>query len=386
MEKNNIPDGSVNNDQLKKYAADLAEIYKTEKQERQELQAANQQLMKYADDLNKTIAELQSAHQELRDAYTELENMHRAKERIINHLSHELKTPLSIIMSVLMLVSKKIEGAGLKGMDKTFARAHRNLNRLLDLQIKIDDIINQRSVKEKGAILGIIESAASIVGELADENHADTEKSGLIKSVGDYLENLFPHEETCIERVRLDKCLNSVCDSAISSLKGRSLTIIRKIEEGLVLDMDNKALQKMFSGLLKNAIENTPDGGRIEIAANASNDGTRVCFRDYGVGIIEQNRKNIFGGFFHNLDTNLYSSKNPYDFNAGGAGADLLRTKVFSERFGFSVGLESRRCKFIPTDGEICQGRISDCRFIDDESECLSSGGTTFYIQFPCGT
>lgn len=50
------------NPQLEKYAQDLAEIYKTEKQKRKELQAANEQLVKFADDLNKTVKELQEAY------------------------------------------------------------------------------------------------------------------------------------------------------------------------------------------------------------------------------------------------------------------------------------------------------------------------------------
>jgi hypothetical protein len=37
----------------------------------------------------------------------------------------------------------------------------------------------------------------------------------------------------------------------------------------------------------------------------------------------------IFGGFFHTQETELYSSKRPYEFNAGGSGSDLLRTRVF---------------------------------------------------------
>ena len=50
------------NPQLEKYAQDLAEIYKSEKRKRKELQAANEQLVKFADDLNKTLKELREAY------------------------------------------------------------------------------------------------------------------------------------------------------------------------------------------------------------------------------------------------------------------------------------------------------------------------------------
>ena len=69
MERNNLPAGSSDADQLRKYAKDLAEVYKSEKQKKKELEAANQQLVKYADDLNKTILELKAANQELQEAY-----------------------------------------------------------------------------------------------------------------------------------------------------------------------------------------------------------------------------------------------------------------------------------------------------------------------------
>jgi len=78
-----------------------------------------------------------------------------------------------------------------------------------------------------------------------------------------------------------------------------------------------------------------------------------------------------------------YSTKKPYQFNAGGGGSDLLRTKVFSERYGFSVEFESTRGQFIPDDTDECPGKISECPFIETRSECFSSGGTTFSVRFP---
>jgi signal transduction histidine kinase len=159
--------------------------------------------------------------------------------------------------------------------------------------------------------------------------------------------------------------------------------IHRDIEHGMDLTMDKNVLDKIFMGVIKNAIENTPDYGRIEVAAYSAPEGTWVHVRDYGIGINEEHQKNIFSGFFHTQDTNLYSTKRPYEFNAGGAGADLLRTKVFAARYGFSITLESTRCRFIPTDTDACTGQISTCPFITDERDCLSSGGTTVSLHFP---
>lgn len=75
MEKNNFPKDSSDIVQLKKYANDLTEVYRSEKEKRKALKAANEQLVKYADDLNKTVVDLKAAHKELQEAY--LDTIHR---------------------------------------------------------------------------------------------------------------------------------------------------------------------------------------------------------------------------------------------------------------------------------------------------------------------
>jgi signal transduction histidine kinase len=316
--------------------------------------------------------------------YEDLKSLYQARERIINHLSHELRTPLAIILGVIDRVTKKLEENNVPGMEKALDRAQRNLSRLLDLQSKIEDVLEQRTVREKTEILNIIESAAGIVTELEDETDIKNEERAFIRRVSERLEALFTYEESGLEEVRVDECLHEACDEALRAMQGRELKINRSIEEEILLTMDRKVLMKMFSGLLRNAIENTPDGGLIEVSAKSANgDGIQVSFRDYGIGITEDDRKNVFVGFFHTQDTNLYSTKKPYEFNAGGAGADLLRTKVFSERYGFSIQLESDRCAFRPSDADECPGKITTCSFIADAADCLNSGGTTFSIHFP---
>jgi len=177
--------------------------------------------------------------------------------------------------------------------------------------------------------------------------------------------------------------LNDISNEAISSMQGRDLEIITSFEKGHEVNPDEKVLRKVFAGLLKNAIESTPDEGKIELSVRSTDHEICIDFRDYGLGISPQNQNLIFQGFFHTQDTMDYSTKKPYQFNAGGTGSELLRTKVFSERYGFSVGFESARCKFIPDDTDECPGKISKCPFIKSRSECLSSGGSTFSVRFP---
>jgi len=55
--------------QSKKYARDLAKIYKNTKDQKEELGIVNKQLKKYAVDLRKTITTLELVNKELQDAY-----------------------------------------------------------------------------------------------------------------------------------------------------------------------------------------------------------------------------------------------------------------------------------------------------------------------------
>ena len=140
---------------------------------------------------------------------------------------------------------------------------------------------------------------------------------------------------------------------------------------------------EVVDGLIRNAIENTPDEGKIEVNVKKRGKGVEFVVHDYGVGITEENQKRIFEGFFVARDTAAYSSKRPFDFNAGGKGADLLRMKIFSERYNFRMNMTSFRCKFIPEESDVCRGRISLCPFCNAKEGCYHSGGTAFTLLFP---
>ena len=112
-------------------------------------------------------------------------------------------------------------------------------------------------------------------------------------------------------------------------MKEREIEIVEGFERGICVEMNRKALKKVCHGFLRNAIENTPDEGKIEIKVKSEDGLARIDFQDFGTGITSENRKLIFGGFIHTQDTHRYASKKPYFFNAGGSGSDLLRARSF---------------------------------------------------------
>jgi len=311
----------------------------------------------------------------------ELKDLNKAMERAMNHLSHELKTPLALIRTIFGRILKDLQEGDDPKQTRMIDRGMRNVKRLTDLQQKVDDILNLRVFEESDKIRQIVASAADFVEECSEET--DARHAEALALVLKRIESVYDAQDSHAERTVLHGLLNDISNEAISSLKERELEIITDFEKGHVVNTGEKTLMKVFEGLLKNAIENTPDEGKVEVSLKGTDQEIRIDFRDYGIGISPQNQRLIFRGFFHTQDTMDYSSKRPYQFNAGGAGSDLLRTKVFSERYGFSVEFKSTRCRFIPHDTDVCPGRISKCPFIRTKSDCFSSGGSTFSIRFP---
>jgi signal transduction histidine kinase len=313
--------------------------------------------------------------------YEDLKLLDKAKERVINHLSHELRTPLAVLSGVLDLIARRMKKVNVAGLEDTIAVGLRNVTRLQELYSKIDDILHERPAEVKEKTINIIQDALFFVEQIkGEENVASAE---ILNLISERIDSLCRVEEGKVEHIMLYSFLHELCNEAVGSMKGRDLEIVRDFEKDAAVDVDPSILKKICGGLLKNAIENTPDEGRIDITSRTQGNGVEIGFHDHGVGISQENQKMIFGGFFHTQETGAYSSKEPYMFNAGGAGSDLLRMKVFSERYRFRLDFYSSRCRFIPDDGDACPGRISLCRAIKSKEDCFSSGGSTFSVLFP---
>jgi signal transduction histidine kinase len=68
-------------------------------------------------------------------------------------------------------------------------------------------------------------------------------------------------------------------------------------------------LQKVVDGLIKNAVENTPDEGKIEVNVRKKREGSELVVRDYGIGILEDAQRRIFEGFFTTRDNGLLNQE-----------------------------------------------------------------------------
>jgi signal transduction histidine kinase len=312
--------------------------------------------------------------------YEELKSMNKAKERAIDHLSHELATPLALISATLSKISSRLNQAKITGLERSVIIAQKNLHRLIRLQEEIDNIIRERSAEDRTKITKIIENGLHFIEY---QNGVGRGKFGkVLDLLSDYLDSIYKVSDENTQKLLIEDFLQSVCDDARRAMGKREVEIVQDFVKGRTIIANRSALEKVCSGILRNAVENTPDQGRIEVTAKTEGDQMVIRFRDFGTGITAENQKLVFAGFFHTQDTDHYSTKAPYDFNAGGSGADLLRAKVFSERYGFEIDFESTRCSHIPEDIDECPGRISLCQFIGNRSDCFASG-TIFSLRIP---
>ena len=317
---------------------------------------------------------------ELTEAYQEVASLNRAKDRIINHLSHELKTPASILLGSLIILAKKLEDLPKEKWIATFERAKRNLDRILEIQYQVEDIMRGREYRSYPMLSFMVDQCMDELESLVAEKVGEGE---IVKWLRTRLEKEFGPRENQIEEIFLHHFVTERLKFMARDFSHRNVEIVKSLEKDVRIHMPRDVMEKVVDGLFKNAIENTPDGGRLELVVRQRENGVELRIKDFGVGIVPEDRKRIFEGFFATQETMDYSSKHPFDFNAGGKGADLLRMKVFAERYGFKLNMTTMRCRFLDEPRKLCPGSVDQCEHCGAKDDCINSGGTSFTVFFP---
>lgn len=261
---------------------------------------------------------------------TSWKSMQRARQRAVNHLSHELSTPLAIIEASLPKLAK--QDLAPEDRNKSLVRIRRNLNRLKEIQQIVQQMI----------------------------------------SPAEYCPRPFP-----IIPFVLD-----VLDTLRKRSPSRSVALLQRLQPVDSSLIDQDVFARALETLVKNAIENTPDGGTVTVVLEASPAGPLLRVEDRGVGILREDQPFIFEAFHHTQDTEGYSTKQPFDFNAGGKGLELMQLKMLADEGHIEIMLETTRCSYLPTHREHCPGSISMCEHVKDERGCRESGGSTFSVLF----
>jgi signal transduction histidine kinase len=253
-------------------------------------------LLRQAVEHHDLIVERKALISELQGANAELVEANRLKDAFIEVASHELNTPVAVILGMAELWGlthaesatpaergwlERIQGAG--------RRLARTVERMLKL-LRADRFDHTLDLEE-------VELAPLVLRAISD-------LQPFLDARGQEVE------------VRIAEDLGSA-------------------------EVDASKVSDILANLIVNAIKFTPDGGSIRVTA-APEGPDRVRFRvvDPGIGIGPSERKHLFEPFFTGFDT-MHHSSGEYQFCKRGMGLGLCLVKTFAELHGGTVDVVS---------------------------------------------
>ncbi len=320
-------------------------------------------------------------HERLRQSYLELKRLNHTKDLVINHLAHELKTPISVLGASMKLLAKRLKAAGFGGdrIEKTFLRGRRNLNRILEIQYEVEDLLRKKEFQSFHLLNRMVDACRD---ELMVLFETQTQSSDILNAVQKSIDQMFGPEEPDWEDIDLKSFLSGHLKSLEPFSFHRTPDIRIDLEPCGRISFPLSILETIVTGIVRNAVEYTPDGSRIDIGLKMVRGVPNLIVKDSGIGITPEKLDLIFDNFFTPPDSTNYATKTPFDFNAGGRGFDLLRINLFSERYPFIVDIDSVRCRAIPEDSDTCPGNIKGCSICSCQEDCVRSGGTVIRLIF----
>jgi|tagenome__1003787_1003787.scaffolds.fasta_scaffold20854759_2 signal transduction histidine kinase len=198
---------------------------------------------------NEMAERLQETRTELEEQNAQLRESERLKSDLVNTVSHELRTPLSGVLGFTKLL-----------LTRDFdSETRRHYLGIIDAQARrlaelIDDFLDVRRIEE-----GRFERAQELVDMVT-----------LLREEAVLYSQQSPKHELAVE------------------VGAKPLPVLGNPDR----------LRQVIGNLISNAIKYSPQGGIIEISAEAENGSVRVEVRDEGMGIPAGQQHQIFTKFF----------------------------------------------------------------------------------------
>jgi signal transduction histidine kinase len=179
---------------------------------------------------------------------------------------------------------------------------------------------------------GVVEPTAETIASVHEE-------AMLLNRLVDDLQELAMAEAGQLKLVRQPVDLKVVAEKAIQSLKAQAAEkdVIMEIclpDDLPLVEADAERLGQVLRNLLKNAIFNTPSGGKITIQARIVDSQVEVSVQDNGLGISAEHLPYVFERFYRVDQSRARST--------GGAGLGLAIVKQLVEAQGGQVGIDSQ--------------------------------------------
>lgn len=145
-----------------------------------------------------------------------------------------------------------------------------------------------------------------------------------------------------LEPTALEPLVREVIAGLKPYLDARGQTVALNLHPELgIAQVDSAKFADILTNLLINAIKFTPDGGALRIAAGPHGpDQVRFEITDPGVGIEKTDWPHLFEPFFTGFDT-MHHSSGDYQFCKRGMGLGLCLVKTFVELHGGTIEVAS---------------------------------------------
>ncbi|WP_165963626.1 tetratricopeptide repeat-containing sensor histidine kinase [Hymenobacter radiodurans] len=228
---------------------------------------------------------LQQQNVDIQAQRDELGQLNRTKNTLFSVISHDLRSPLGSLYSMLSLLNM-----GALPPERLAVHSER-LSRMLDTTLSLlDNLLNW--------------SAAQMGGEA-----------------------------TRPEPVYLDEAVEETLSLLLSDAERKGIYLLNHVEEPCVVHADLNMIRLVLRNLVANAIKFTPAAGTVTVAAQPLGTMWEITVTDSGMGISTTDREKIFGqGGPH---TTLGTAREK------GTGLGLLLCKDFVERNGGKLSFES---------------------------------------------
>jgi signal transduction histidine kinase len=317
--------------------------------------------------------------EELRQAYREVRSLNIAKDKGINHLSHELKTPVAILSEAVSCLKDELQVLPEEDWKPFSEMVDRQLKRISEIKEEVSDIIAENDLITPSTLSWLVDQCGDLLATLAV---TQKNKTDILAAIKYQIRTIFSPEDQVPVPVNLTLFIENRLPQLKQQFAHRDVVLTTRLEPTRPILIPEVILGKIVDGLVRNGVENTPDEGRVEVSVWEKGKGVFLAVKDTGVGIIKDHRNRIFEGLFPTQDMATYSTRKPFDFDAGGRGADLLRMKIFSETYKFTIDMASMRCPYLEETQKRCPGRTSVCTDADQDHPCSSTGGTEFILRF----
>lgn len=233
--------------------------------------------VKTYDELKPFIETIQSQHEDI------IKNA-KLRQEFTANVSHELKTPLTVISGYSELIENGMTGA--EDTIRFSKEIHRNSTRLLTL---INDILR--------------------LSEL-DSGEQNTPMEDI---------DLYELSDNCISMLQM----NAEKHNVTLDLKGPHLTVYA----------NRQMLEEMIYNLCDNGIRYNKPNGKVEVSIRENNENVVFMVSDTGIGISEENINRIFERFYR---VDKSRSK-----QTGGTGLGLAIVKHIAEQMNAQIQIDS---------------------------------------------